>query len=136
MPSVWSAVTPLSTACGVVALDASTSVIALSVLPFPALQSEPRDQDGGEQKWNHGGSDGGTLAEVAAADGTLISERRHQMCGVGRASAGEHPNQLEIGKREQHRERHHHGDDWSEQRVGDITKPLPGRCSVDNRGLV
>src|SRR6516165_2062686 len=31
MPSVWSAVTPVSTACGVAALEASTSVIALSV---------------------------------------------------------------------------------------------------------
>src|SRR5215831_9552734 len=36
MPSVWSAVTPVSTACGVAALVASTSVITLSVLPLSA----------------------------------------------------------------------------------------------------
>src|SRR5919108_30332 len=136
MPSVWSAVTPDSTAFGLATLDASTSVIALSVLPLATLQSEPGDQDGGEQEWNHGGSEGGALAEVAATDGTLVSERRHQMRGVGRTSAGEHPDELEIGKREQHREGHHHGDDWSEQRVSDIAKSLPGRCAVDGRGLI
>src|SRR6516162_1440314 len=59
------------------------SVIALSVLPFAALQSEPRDQDGGEQERNHGGGDGRALAEIAAADGALVAERRHQMRGVG-----------------------------------------------------
>src|SRR5215510_12217908 len=106
MPSVWSAVTPVSTACGVAAF-ASTSVIALSVLPFSPLQSEPRDQDGGEQEWNHGGGDGRALAEIAAADGALVAERRHQMRGVGGTAARQHPNELEIGEGEQHRERHH-----------------------------
>src|SRR5262245_66599656 len=103
MPSVWSAVTPASTAFGLATLDASTSVIALSVLPFPALQPEPRDQDGGEQEWNHGGGDGRALAEIAAADGALVAERRHQMRGVGGTTAREHPDELEIGKGEQHR---------------------------------
>src|SRR2546423_12697968 len=98
MPSVWSAVTPESTAFGLA--DASTSVIALSLLPFSALQPEPRDQDGGEQERDHGGGDGGALSEVAAADGALITERRHQMCGIGRAAAREHPDELEIGEGE------------------------------------
>src|SRR5947208_3001505 len=62
MPSVWSAVTPDSTALGLATLDASTSVIAFSVLPLPPLQSEPRDQDGGEQERDHGGGDGCPLA--------------------------------------------------------------------------
>src|SRR6266550_8951373 len=114
MPSVWSAVTPDSTAFGLATL-ASTSVIALSLLPFSPLQPEPRDQDGGEQERDHGGGDGGALSEVAAADGALITERRHQMCGIGRAAAREHPDELEIGEGEQHRERHHHRDDRSEQ---------------------
>src|SRR5215472_15893139 len=115
MPSVWSAVTPVSTACGVAALDASTSVIALSVLPLSPLQSEPRDQDGGEQEWNHGGGDGRTLAEVAAADGALVAERRHQMGGICRTAARQHPDELEICEGEQHRERHHHRDDRGQQ---------------------
>src|SRR5215469_3217196 len=120
MPSVWSAVTPVSTACGVAALEASTSVIALSVLPLSPLQPEPRDQDGGEQEWNHGGGDGRALAEIAAADGALVAERRHQMRGVGGPAAREHPYELDIEGDDQHRERHHHGDDGGQQRVGDV----------------
>src|SRR3984893_5658963 len=91
------------------------SVIALSVLPFAALQPEPRDQDGGEQEWNHGGGDGRTLTEIAAADGALVAERRHQMRGIGGAAPRQHPDELEIGEGEEHRERHHDGDDRSEQ---------------------
>src|SRR5262249_56751931 len=91
MPSVWSAVTPVSTACGVAALDASTSVITLSVLPLAALQPEPRDQDGGEQEWNHGGGDGRALAQIAATDGALVAARRHQMRGGGGAAPRQHP---------------------------------------------
>src|SRR5262249_62039935 len=102
MPSVWSAVTPLSTACGVVALDASTSVIALSVLPFAALQPEPRDQDGGEQKWNHGGGDGRALAEIGAAAGALGAERRHQMRGGGGGGARGDPSEVGIRGGGQH----------------------------------
>src|SRR6266511_940601 len=105
MPSVWSAVTPDSTAFGL-AILASTLVIALSVLPFAPLQPEPRDQDSGEQERDHGGSDGRAFAEIAAADGALVAQRRHQMRGVGGTAAGEHPDELEIGEREQHRKRH------------------------------
>src|SRR5437016_5328103 len=76
MPSVWSAVTPDSTALGLATLDASTSVIAFSVLPLPPLQSEPRDQDGGEQERDHGGGDGCPLAEIAAADGAPVPDQR------------------------------------------------------------
>src|SRR5947208_10189696 len=136
MPSVWSAVTPDSTALGLATLDASTSVIAFSVLPLAPLQPEPRDQDGGEQEWNHGGGDGRALAEIAAADGALVTERRHQMRGVGGAAAREHPDELEVGEGEQHRERHHHRDDGGQQRVGDVAKDLPGGRAVDGRGLV
>src|SRR6266576_6520403 len=135
MPSVWSAVTPDNTALGLATLDASTSVIALSVLPLSPLQSEPRDQDGGEQEWNHGGGDGRALAEIAAADGALVAERRHQMRGVGGTAAREHPDELEIGEGEQHRERHHHRDDGGQQRVGDVAKYLPRGRAVDGRGL-
>src|SRR5262245_63304623 len=98
MPSVWSAVTPDSTALGLATFDASTSVIAFSVLPLSPLQSEPRDQDGGEQERNHGGGDGRALAEIAAADGALIAERRHQMSCVGGAAAREHPEEVEVGE--------------------------------------
>src|SRR5262249_28688347 len=136
MPSVWSAVTPESTAFGLATLDASTSVIALSLLPLSALQPEPRDQDGGEQERDHRGGDGGAFSEVAAADGALITERRHQMRGIGRAAAGKHPDELEIGEGEQHRERHHHRNDGSEQRISDIAKSLPRCRPVDGSGLV
>src|SRR5262245_13836322 len=136
MPSVWSAVTPESTTFGLASLDASTSVIALSLLPFSALQPEPRDQDGGEQERDHRRGDSGALSEVTAADGALIAERRHQVRGIGRAAARKYPDELEIGEGEQHRERHHHRDDGSEQRIGDVAKPLPRRRAVDGGGLV
>src|SRR5436190_22355963 len=136
MPSVWSAVTPESTAFGLASFGVSTSVIALSLLPLSTLQPEPRDQDGGEQERDHRGGDGGTLSQVAAADGALITERRHKMRGIGRAAAREHPDELEIGEGEQHRERHHHRDDRSEQRISDVAKPLPRRRPVDGGGLV
>src|SRR5947208_16823346 len=113
MPSVWSAVTPDSTALGLATLDASTSVIAFSVLPLPPLQSEPRDQDGGEQERDHGGGDGCPLAELAAADWKLVPGRRHQMRGVRGAARGEHPDGegMRAGKRapEHHRQRHDGG---------------------------
>src|SRR5260221_10840920 len=107
MPSVWSAVTRDNTGLGLATLDASTSVIAFSVLPLPPLQSEPRDQDGGEQERDHGGGDGRALAEIAAADGALVAERRHQMRGVGGAAAREHPDELGGGEGGQHPKRHH-----------------------------
>src|SRR5207247_11347316 len=110
MPSVWSAVTPDSTALGLATLDASTSVIAFSVLPLPPLQSEPRDQDGGEQERDHGGGDGCPLAEIAAADGTLVPERRHQRRGVRGAAAREQPAEMEIGEDKQNRTRHQHSE--------------------------
>src|SRR5258708_9132156 len=99
MPSVWSAVTPDNTALGLATLDASTSVIAFSVLPLPPLQSEPRDQDGGEQERDHGGGDGRALAEIAAAACALVAERRPQMRGGGGGAAREHPDGLEVGER-------------------------------------
>src|SRR5436309_14269657 len=97
MPSVWSAVTPDSTALGLATLDASTSVFAFSVLPLPPLQSEPRDQDGGEQERDHGGRDGGPLADITAADGYMVSDRRHRMRGVRGAPAPAHTDAPEIG---------------------------------------
>src|SRR5262245_3750787 len=114
MPSAWSAVTPSSTAFGLAALEASASVIALSLLPFPPLQPEPGDEDRRQQEWNHGGGDGRSLAEIAAAYGALIAERRHQVRGVGGPAARQHPDELEIGEGEQHREGHHDRDDGSE----------------------
>src|SRR5215470_1490967 len=108
MPSVWSAADePVSTAFGWSALPASASVIALPMLPFPTLQPEPGDQDRRQQKRDHGGGDGRSLAEIAATDGALVAERRHQVGGIGWTAARQYPDQLEIGEGEQHRERHH-----------------------------
>src|SRR5260221_7840306 len=101
MPSVWSAVTPDNTALGLATLDASTSVIAFSVLPLPPLQSEPRDQDGGEQERDHGGGDGRALPEIAAAEGALGTARRHQMRGGGGGAPGGHPKARASGEGEQ-----------------------------------
>src|SRR5438132_1283269 len=117
MPSLWSAVgeEATSTVCGSATLGTSASVIALALLPLAALQPEPGDQDGGEQEWDHRGRDGRALAEIAAADGALVAERRHQMRGVHRSAPREHPDELEVGKGEEHRERHHHRDDRREQ---------------------
>src|SRR5437764_5595125 len=108
MPSVWSAVTPSSTAFGPATLGTSASVIALPLLPFSALQAEPGNQDRRQQKWNHGCGDSRAFAQVAAPDSALIAERGHQMGGVGGPATGQFPDQLEVGESEQHRERHHH----------------------------
>src|SRR5260221_6800705 len=85
MPSVWSAVTPDNTALGLATLDASTSVIAFSVLPLPPLQSEPRDQDGGEQERDHGGGGWRSPPEVTPAAGAPVGEGRHLNRIPGRA---------------------------------------------------
>src|SRR5262252_8336350 len=110
MPSLWSAVAdePTSTALGPATLGTNASVIALPLLPLAPLQAEPGDQDGGEQERDHGGGNRRALAEVAAADGTLVAKGRHQMRSVHGAAARHDPDELEIGEGEQHRERHHH----------------------------
>src|SRR5262249_60705218 len=71
-------------------------VIALSVLPLSPLQPEPRDQDGGEQEWNHGGGGGRALAAIAAAHGALVGERRHPLRGGCRDAPRGHPEELGI----------------------------------------
>src|SRR6478672_10741079 len=48
------------------------SVIAFALLPFPSLQSEPREQNGGEQERDHRRRDRGAFAEVAGEDRALI----------------------------------------------------------------
>src|SRR5581483_8035256 len=102
MPSLWSAAAdePASTECGSATLGTSVSVIALSLLPFPTLQSEPGDQDGAEQERDHRGRDRRAFAEMAGEDGALIGQRRHQLRGIDRAAAREHPNELEVGEGE------------------------------------
>src|SRR6185312_4478417 len=98
MPSVSSASAdePVSMAFGLAALAARASVIALPLLPFPALQAEPRHQDGREQEGNHRRRYRGALAQLAAQNGALIGQRRHQMRGIDRATARHHPDELEV----------------------------------------
>src|SRR4249919_2017982 len=115
MPSEWSAVTPASTDFGLASLAASASVIALTMLPFAALQPEPGNQYRGQQEGNHRGGDGRALPEVTAADGALVAERRDQVRRVDRPTARQHPDELLICEGGEHREGHHHGDDRSEQ---------------------
>src|SRR4051812_47714583 len=109
MPSLWSGVPPVNTARGSAArtaiLSASVSVIVFALLPFPALQTKPRDQDGGEQERDHRRRDRGTFTQLAPEDRALIGQRGHQMGGIDRAASRHHPDQLEVGKREQHRKR-------------------------------
>src|SRR3954463_8178817 len=98
MPSEWSASgeEPCSTVFGSATLGISASVIAFALLPFPALQAEPGDHYRGEQERDHGGRDRRAFAEMAAENGALIGQRRHQLRGVDRPAAGQHPDQLEI----------------------------------------
>src|SRR5262249_50993680 len=72
-----------------------TSVIGFPVLPLAPLQAEPGDQDGSEQERDHGGGNGRAFAEVAAAGGALVAERRHQGGGIGRAPPRQPPETLE-----------------------------------------
>src|ERR1700681_780855 len=98
MPSLWSAVgdEPESTAFRLTGLmTAGGSVIGFTLLPFPALQPEPRNHDCGEQERDHCVRNGGAFAEHAANDGALIRQGCHQMRGVDRAAARHRPDQLE-----------------------------------------
>src|SRR5512143_1849340 len=99
MPSLWSAVA-FSTARGSAALPASASVIAFALLPFPALQAEPRYEDRREQEGDHRRRDRGSLAKLTGDDGALIGQRRHQLRCVDRPAAREHPDQLEVSEGE------------------------------------
>src|SRR6476661_8515835 len=80
MPSVSSAsgAEPVSTAFGSTTFPARASVIALSLLPFPALQAEPRHQNGCEQERDHRGRNRSSLAQLAAENRPLIGERRNR----------------------------------------------------------
>src|SRR6478752_1033039 len=100
MPSVSSVsgAEPVSTAFGLTTFPARASVIALSLLPFPALQAEPRHQNGCEQERDHRGRNRSSLAQLAAENRPLIGERRHQVGGVARAATRHHPYQLESVK--------------------------------------
>ncbi len=113
-----------------------TSVIVLSLLPLAPLQSEPGDEDRGEQERDHRGGDGGALAQMPAEDRALVAERRHEMRCVHRTAACEHPDQLEVREGEEHRERHHHGDDGRQQRIGDVAEALPRGGAVDGRRFI
>src|SRR5215831_11219498 len=99
MPSVSSLTGAdlVSTAFGVAALPASASVIAFALLPFAPLQAEPRHQDRSKQEGDHRGGDRCAFAEIAAEDGALVGECRHQMCRVHRSTFSHHPDELEIG---------------------------------------
>src|SRR6476661_11232425 len=100
MPSEWSASgeAPCSTAFGSASLGTSASVIALALLPFSPLQAEPGDQDGAEQERNHRRRNRRAFAEVPPQNSALIGQRRHQLRGIDRTAAREHPDQLEIGE--------------------------------------
>src|SRR5450755_371012 len=104
MPSLWSAAAddPESICFGSASLEASISVIALTLLPLPALQAKPRKKNSGEQKRDHRGRDRGPFAELATQNRALIRQRRHQLRGVDRAAAGQHPDQLKVREGEQH----------------------------------
>ena len=101
-----------------------------------ALQAEEAEEDGGEQEGDHRHRDRRPLAELAAGDGALEGERRHQVGGVHRAAAGQHVDELEVGEGEEHREGHHHRDDRREQRQGDPPEALPRGGAVERRRLV
>ena len=55
---------------------------------------------------------------------------------VERSAARQHVDQLEIGEREQHRERHHDGDDRRQQRQRHVAELLPRRRAVEARRFV
>src|ERR1035441_7739959 len=137
MPSLWPAAAddPESTCLGSASLEASISVIALSLLPLAPLQAEPGNQNSAQQKWNHGGRDRGPFAELAAQNRALIRQRRHQLRGIDWAAAGKHPDQLKIREGEQYRKRHHHRDDRCQQRIGDVTDRKSTRLNSSHLGI-
>src|SRR5579862_7516078 len=86
-------------------LDGSAeSVIARSLLPFATLHTEPGNRDRREQERDHGGRNRRALAETTREDAALIAQGRHQVRGIDGSTAGQRPDQLKVGKGEQHRE--------------------------------
>src|ERR1039457_769104 len=102
MPSLWSVAAddPERTCFGSASSEANISVIALSLLPLAPLQPKPGNQNGRQQERDHGGGDRRALAELPAQDRPLIRQRRHQLRGVDRTAAREHPDQLKVGESE------------------------------------
>src|SRR5947209_19202857 len=105
MPSVESWRMPLAvgwTSVSVIAKirreRALSSLAAL--LPFAALQAEPRYHDRCQQKRHHRGGDRRVFAEIAAENCALIGERRHEVRRVDGTTARHRPDQLEVGEGE------------------------------------
>src|ERR1035437_10303215 len=127
MPSLWSAAAddPESTCFGSASLEASISVIALSLLPPAPLQAEPGNQNSAQQKWNHGGRDRGPFAELAAQNRAPIRQRRHQL---RQQRIGDLTENLPAAGAVDGRgfiERQRHGLQPGQQRDGDEGYPAP-----------
>ena len=118
------------------AASAAAHLSRPALLPGAPLQAEVAEHDAGEQERHHRDRDRRALAERAAVDRALERERRHQVRRVERAAARDDVDQLEVGEREEHRERHHDGDDRRQQRQRDVAELLPRRRAVDRRRLV
>src|SRR4051812_14140208 len=104
----------------------AVSVIGLSLLPFAPREAEVGEQRRKHQERDHRYRDRRALAELAAGNAALERQRREQMRGVDRATAGDGVDQLEIGEGEDDGERHYDGEDRQHHRKGDVAEALPG----------
>src|SRR5436309_15723293 len=99
---------------------ATASVIGFSLLPFAAREAEVAEQCREHEERDHRYRDRRTLAELAAGDAALERERCEQMRGVDRPAAGDGVDELEIGAREDDRERHDDRENRQNHREGDV----------------
>src|SRR5665811_2159090 len=111
-------------------LRASTSVIAVSLLPFAAGEAEIAEQRREGEERDHRDRDRRALAEFAAGNAALERQRRQQVGGVDRSAAGDGVDQLEVGEGEDDRERHHDREYRQHHRKGDEAEALPGGGAV------
>src|SRR3989441_3137715 len=104
-----------------------------SRLPPQRIQRRPSEK-GKERKRESG--DGGSFAQRAAWNGALIGEGDEQVGGVGRTTARDGPDELEVGEGEDGREDGEDGGERQEQQPGDLPESPPAARSVDGGRLV
>src|SRR5687767_9969746 len=109
----------MPTVSSLLTVGVTASLILSSLLPLSSLQAIVAEQGRGDEKWDHGGSDGGALPQIAAWNGPLKGERRHEMCSIQRPATRDGVDQLEVGESVEHGKCHHDCHDRHQHRQRD-----------------
>ena len=83
-------------------------------LPAATLQPEITEENRGKKERHHRDGDRRALAQLAAGNGPLEAQGRHEVGCIERPTTRQHVDELKIREGEQHREGHYHGDQGRE----------------------